>query len=225
MDLPFKIGDRLPDVRLGSMGGKSVSLSEYAGRKKLVYVWASWCGCRERLTELQEFHVAHPDLPVITIACDAQGIDLPMRYLTRAKATYETWIDANCILGRRWKLKRVSVLLLLDENDVLLLAAEAPEAAVLAQVEKALLKEPAKNPPAALAAEQKDTRVEFLVQQCTNYLTRKRIEDAVGFLKHALAVDPENRVIPKQIWALQNPERFYSGAIDKEWQKSQPPVV
>src|SRR5437667_319418 len=119
MDLPFKVGDRLPDIRLGSMGGRSVALSEFAGRQTLVYVWASWCGCREYLGALQEFHV----------------------------------------------------------------------------------------------------------QLCTNYLTRKRIEDAVGFLKQALAIDPESKVIPKQIWALQHPEKFYNGPIDKEWQKEQPPVV
>jgi hypothetical protein len=80
MELPFKVGDRLADIRLGSMGGRSVTLGEYAGRKKLVYVWASWCGCREYLGALQEFHLAHPSLPVITIACDAQGVDLPMKY-------------------------------------------------------------------------------------------------------------------------------------------------
>ena len=225
MDLPFKVGDRLPDVRLGSMGGNSVTLSKFAGRKKLVYVWASWCGCREYLGKLQEFHLQHPGVPIVTIACDAQGVDLPMKYLSAVRATYDLWIDANCTLVRRWKLKRVGVLLLLDENDVLLLAAERPEAEVLAEVEKLLSKEASKNPPPAPKPDTKDTRVEFLVQLCTNYLTRKRIEDAVGFLKQAIAIDPENKVLPKQIWALQHPEKFYSGPIDKEWQKQQPPVI
>jgi redoxin len=225
MDLPFKVGDRLPDIRLGSMGGKSVTLSPYAGQKKLVYVWASWCGCREYLGALQEFHLAHPALPVITIACDAQGVDLPMKYLARFRATYEMWIDANCLLGRRWKLKRVGVLVLLDENDVVMMTAEKPEADVLKQVEKLLSKEPSANPPPAPKPDVKDTRVEFLVQLCTNYLTRRRVDDAVGFLKRAGAVDTESNVLPKQIWALQNPEKFYNGPIDKEWQKQQPPVT
>jgi peroxiredoxin len=225
MELPFKIGDRLPDIRLGSMGGRSVTLSQYAGQKKLVYVWASWCGCREHLGALQEFHLKNPELPILTIACDAQGVDLPMKYLSRARATYEMWIDANCTLVRRWKLKQVGVLILLDENDVVLLAAERPEPAVLDQVGKLLSRPPAPNPPPVPKPDLKDTRVEFLVQLCTNYLTRKRVDDAVGFLKKALEIDPENRVLPKQIWALQHPEKFYDGPIDKEWQKQQPPVT
>lgn len=224
MDLPFKTGDRLPDIRLGSMGGNSVTLGAYAGRKKLVYVWASWCGCRDHLGALQAFHLKRPDLAILTIACDAQGVDLPMKYLAQARATYEMWIDANCLLGRRWKLKRVGVLLLLDENDVVLLAAERPDPEVLGQVEKLLSRPPAASPPPAPKPDTKDTRVEFLVQLCTNYLTRKRVDDAVGFLKQALAIDPESKVIPKQIWALQHPDRFYSGPIDKEWQRQQPPL-
>jgi hypothetical protein len=225
MDLPFKVGDRLPDIRLGSMGGRSVTLSQFSGKKKLVYVWASWCGCREHLGALEEFHRSHPGTAVISIACDAQGVDIPMKYLAKAHATHEIWIDANCLLGRRWKLKRVGVLVLLDENDVVLMAAERPEPEVLQQVEKLLAKAPSAHPPAAPKPDLKDTRVEFLVQLCTNYLTRKRIDDAVGFLKQALQIDPESKVLPKQIWALQHPEKFYSGPIDKEWQKQQPPVL
>jgi hypothetical protein len=225
MDLPIRIGERLPDVRLGSMGGHSVTLSQFAGRKKLVYVWGSWDGSRESLGDLEAFHRTHPALPVISIACDAQGVDLPMKYLSRIRATYEIWIDANCLLGRRWKLKQVGVLLLLDENDVVLLAAESPDAAILAKVESLLSREPSANPPPAPKPDLKDTKVEFLVQLCTNYLTRRRVDDAVGFLKEALKHDPQSRVIPKQIWALQHPEKFYGGPIDTEWQKGQPPVL
>ncbi len=42
MELPFKTGDRLPDLRLGTMGGTSRALKEYRGRKTFVYVWSSW---------------------------------------------------------------------------------------------------------------------------------------------------------------------------------------
>lgn len=42
MDLPFKVGDKLPDVRLGTMGGTSKALRDFRGKKTLVYVWASW---------------------------------------------------------------------------------------------------------------------------------------------------------------------------------------
>jgi hypothetical protein len=222
MNVSIKVGERLPDIRLGSMGGHSVTLSQFAGRKKLVYVWASWCPSREHLGALEAFHRAHPGLPVITIACDAQGVDLPMRYLSQVRASHEMWIDANCLLGRRWKLKDTGVLLLLDENDVVLLVADKPDPSA---IEKLLPKAPSPNPPSAPRPDLKDTKVEFLVQLCTNYLTRRRVDDAVGFLKDALRHDPENRVLPNQVRALQHPEKYYEGPIDLEWQKAQPPVL
>ncbi len=42
MSIPYKPGDTLPALRLGSMGGNSVALGDHRGRKALVYVWASW---------------------------------------------------------------------------------------------------------------------------------------------------------------------------------------
>ena len=42
MELPFKVGDKLPDVRLGTMGGNSVAIRDYAGRKVLIFIWSSW---------------------------------------------------------------------------------------------------------------------------------------------------------------------------------------
>jgi hypothetical protein len=59
------------------------------------------------------------------------------------------------------------------------------------------------------------------MQSCTNFLGRGRKDDAVAALKKALELDPENKVIPKQIWAIQHPDKFYAGPIDKAWQKKQ----
>ncbi len=44
---------------------------------------------------------------------------------------------------------------------------------------------------------------------------------ALHLLQGALPFDPKNWLIRKQIWALENPDRFYDGPIDFEWQKQQ----
>ena len=43
---------------------------------------------------------------------------------------------------------------------------------------------------------------------------------AVAAWRRALAADPDNYVIRKQIWAVEHPDRFYP-AIDWAWQKEQ----
>jgi len=37
----------------------------------------------------------------------------------------------------------------------------------------------------------------------------------------SVALVPENRIVRKQIWAIENPERFYEGMVDFDWQKEQ----
>jgi len=47
------------------------------------------------------------------------------------------------------------------------------------------------------------------------------VEQAVTEWRNALEQEPGNYIIRKQIWAVQNPDRFYSGDVDYAWQKEQ----
>lgn len=161
---------------------------------------------------------------MVSIAFDAQGVDPPLRYLTQARATFEMLIDACCILSRRWGIKRTDLLLLLDENGVLMKMWEAPREAHLEEVQGLLPREPIRPVPPEPKVDTKDVRVELLVQGCTNFLSRKKVQEAVESLRKALALDPSNRIIARQVLVLQHPDRFYSGPIDREWVERQPPV-
>lgn len=48
-----------------------------------------------------------------------------------------------------------------------------------------------------------------------------RIDEAMAFWRRGLALDPDNYIIRKQIWAVENPKRFYSGQVDYDWQENQ----
>ena len=43
--------------------------------------------------------------------------------------------------------------------------------------------------------------------------------DAKNLLKNLVSEDPENFIFRKQYWAINNPEKFYSGKIDTDWQR------
>jgi peroxiredoxin len=225
MALPWKAGDKLPDVRLGTMGGTSCALRDLRGRKALVYVWASWSDSREALPLLEEFHRAHPGVAAVSIACDVTGPEYPMRYLRRARATFEMWIDATCTLSRRWGVKEVPVSILLDEEGCVLLAGTMLDRELLTRTGELLARPPARTGVAEPRVDTKNTRIEILMQSCTNFLSRKRTSDAVASLRRALAVDPDNGLIAPQVWVLTNPEKFYDGAIDHAWLAAQPPVT
>ncbi len=46
-------------------------------------------------------------------------------------------------------------------------------------------------------------------------------EEAMAEWRKALALDPQNWIIHKQIWAVEHPGKFYDGAVDYGWQKTQ----
>ena len=48
-----------------------------------------------------------------------------------------------------------------------------------------------------------------------------RTEEALARWRQGLEYDPDNYLIRKQIWAVENPERFYDGDVDYGWQREQ----
>ena len=46
-------------------------------------------------------------------------------------------------------------------------------------------------------------------------------DEAMAEWRKALASDPKNWIIHKQIWAVEHPDKFYDGDVDYSWQKAQ----
>lgn len=52
-------------------------------------------------------------------------------------------------------------------------------------------------------------------------IRRGEREEAIRLLKLAFPLERDNLIIRKQLWAIEHPERFYSGDIDTDWQREQ----
>ena len=57
-------------------------------------------------------------------------------------------------------------------------------------------------------------------QKAVSRLEDGDTESALEELNRAVALDPENWLIRKQVWALENPGAFYDGEVDYDWQKA-----
>ena len=47
------------------------------------------------------------------------------------------------------------------------------------------------------------------------------VEQALIQWRRGAQLDPGNYIIRKQIWAVENPDKFYAGKVDYDWQKEQ----
>ena len=46
-------------------------------------------------------------------------------------------------------------------------------------------------------------------------------DGAIKIWRKAIEIDPKNYIIRKQIWAIENPNRFYKDKVDYIWQNAQ----
>lgn len=207
--MPLKIGDPMPFLRIATLGGTSFALDRLGGRPAVIFLWGSWHPSRGELPALRAR--ASTDGPAIaTIAVDAQGPGIAMRYLKGPPAPWHTLIDSCAIVSRFWGIKALPTTLLVDAHGRLQQIAERPDDALLA----AAARLPRVDPPTPWkrveSLEACPPEVEVLVQGCGTFLSRKRVQDAAGSLKQALALDPGNAIIREQIEALLDPSRFHS---------------
>jgi peroxiredoxin len=83
-------GSRAPDFTLRSLGGETVTLSDFRGHIVVLDFWASWCGpCRTSMPNLHALWESYRDRGVILI-----GVSLD-----RSEADAQAYLQANPFAG------------------------------------------------------------------------------------------------------------------------------
>ena len=165
---------------------------------------------------------------------DLQGADVARPWLERAGATYTRLVDATNMLGERYHFKFIPLTILYDEPGRLV---RGPTATNIDKTEdRALLQEWIRDGVDSRIARTANDGTESPQTQEPGFASKEaelrfhlavilfqshRVNEAVTELKRAFALDPENWLIRKQMWALENPDKFYSGDVDYGWQREQ----
>jgi peroxiredoxin len=122
------VADRaeLPDSRtaptftLPDVDGRPVSLDDFAGRKRLLVAWASWCGCRWELPAWQELYkeLAPHGLALISISLDEDPD--AARYWARedppSPITYPVVVDRDHRVAEQYGMVNVPTTVWIDED-------------------------------------------------------------------------------------------------------------
>ena len=158
---------------------------------------------------------------------DAQGADRPRPYVEAAGATFTTVVDEANLLGEMYGFKAIPNGFLIDEEGVVrykMLSGfdirKAETAAVLDRWTAGL--EPSEGPEPTDTSTH-DGRAEANAPFLKG-LERYRdgeVNEAVTLWRQGLELDPDNYIIHKQIWAVENPDKFYAGDVDYAWQREQ----
>lgn len=158
---------------------------------------------------------------------DAQGADRARPYVERAGATFTTLVDEENLLGEMFDFKLIPNGILIDEDGIVRYMkvggfdVRKPETAEVvekwatgADLDAADL---VPEVPEATAS----ARVMDLFREGKRLYSGGDVNGVVAKWREGLALDPKNYIIRKQIWAVENPDRFYDGAVDYDWQREQ----
>ncbi len=161
---------------------------------------------------------------------DAQGADVARPWYEVAKAEYITLVDQKNAMGKQYNLKAIPYGIMVDEFGRLIkgpFSINVGNEETIALLEK-WLSDPSYNevliretkPPQQID-DPKVAEADARFQLGLVLLEIGKKEEAMAEWRKALALDPQNWIIHKQIWAVEHPDKFYSGNVDYDWQKRQ----
>jgi hypothetical protein len=141
-----------------------------------------------------------------------------------ARAQFCTAIDSENILGQLFNFKAIPNVVLIDPSGVIRYIRRGFD---IRKPEFAKIVENWAYGDSELddQLDHKDTTVtteamQYFREGLALYQNNEP-EEALVAWRRGVAIEPDNYIIRKQIWAVENPDRFYDGPVDFSWQKEQ----
>lgn len=162
---------------------------------------------------------------ILSVAVDMQGPEKPRPFHDAAGAKFVTVVDDANILGEKFGFKAVPNGLLIDEAGRLVYKdfggfnIRNPETVALVRsfIEGADIPD---SPDGARGGGVPVKSMDYFRRGLEQLRSGDKVA-ARATWRSGIAVEPDNWVLRKQLWALENPERFYDGDVDFAWQKEQ----
>lgn len=175
----------------------------------------------------QDFYVANQenDLEVLAVAIDFQGAALPRPYIESANPTYTNAVDAQNLLGQHFGFSAIPNAIFIDEAGVIRYTKfggfdiRKPEFRTIADSFATTDHAIDADDEATTGFKSEEARLHF--NQGLQLFHEGQRDQALAEWRKGLVHEPENWIIRKQIWAIENPDKFYSGDVDFGWQKEQ----
>lgn len=164
---------------------------------------------------------------MLAVAIDVQGAAKARPYVEQAQATYPNAVDADHQLCEIFGFKAVPNAVFADEAGIIRYANFGGF-----DIRKAEYRQLAEG----FAYSPNLTRFEHQVDSPGGFESAEALEHfrkglrlyrqgdtpaALAAWRQGVALEPDNWIIRKQIWAIENPDKFYQGDVDFEWQKAQ----
>ena len=170
---------------------------------------------------------------ILSVAVDLQGADKARPFHDAAGAQFTTVVDETNSLAELFGFKAVPNGMLVDEEGRLaykrfsgfdIRKPDAIEAVKMFLAHESPASGGLVSDAAGPAPASKDGLKVASMEHFRRGLALLKAGDrngAVEVWREGIAAEPDNWLMRKQLWALEHPEKFYAGAVDFAWQKTQ----
>ena len=163
---------------------------------------------------------------MLSVAIDAQSSDKPRHYVEKAGATFTTVIDQENVLSDLYGFRAIPNGFLIDEDGIVRFSALGGFDIRRSDTAEVLERWLSGQSEAPVGEESTDvdsghSEANAIFREGLELFNAGRTDEAMAQWRQGLDLDPDNYLIRKQIWAVENPERFYEGDVDYNWQQEQ----
>ena len=164
---------------------------------------------------------------MLSVAIDAQAPDVPRSYVERAGATFTTLVDRENLLSDLYGFRAIPNGFLIDEQGTVQYSRLSGFDIRRRETAEALERWMSGQDPQQAEVEAKGSlgaghaEANAIFREGLDHYRAGRTDEALARWRQGLGLDPGNYLIRKQIWAVENPDKFYDGDVDYDWQREQ----
>jgi peroxiredoxin len=120
-ETPPVVNKPAPQFSLEALDGRTISLADYHGKKKLVVTfWASWCGpCRMEMPALRAFYQKHRNssdkFELLAVSIDDRRRDAE-NFAAEEKLPFPVLLDLDSKTADAFGVEGIPTLFVIDEN-------------------------------------------------------------------------------------------------------------
>ena len=222
MTTPISVNNDLFDINLIDLNQQKVSLDNYKGKKLCIFMWASWWGCRAQLPVWQktykELFADDDNVEFVSVAMDAIYHDKVKQFHQSAKAEFTTLIDTDNSLSKLMGFKVVPNILLINSDGELEYwkfgKADIRNSYYKNLIKRWISREKINILPKDNFINASNQNHQLSLGKFNEYVNTGNLR-----VNEVRGLELDNMIVRKQLWAKENPEKFYQGNIDSDWQK------
>ena len=113
-----------PDFQLLSLGGQSVSLSDFRGKPVLMNFWATWCPpCRAEMPFIQAIFADKrwADKVLVVLAVDiGESPSTVSEFMKKYGLTFPVLLDSTQDISLRYNVRAIPTTFLIDRNGIII---------------------------------------------------------------------------------------------------------